>query len=145
MPFDQRSLIHREAWFPGCDGQTDTQTDTQTYGQKQKQNREAVHFFVLLFLVANLFLLLTVILLFVRAKTLYLMVIPDFSDYLGLSQPLKKKSSLLAIFFSFTESALRPIQSVSRDVRLFVCVSVRHTLETTLPEGLETSGRRAYR
>ena len=47
-------------------------------------------FFVLLFLVANLFLLLTVILLFVRAKTLYLMVIPDFSDYLGLSQPLTK-------------------------------------------------------
>ena len=41
----------------------------------------------------------------------------------------------------FTESALRPIQSVSRDVRL----SVRHTLETTLPEGLESSGRRAYR
>ena len=45
----------------------------------------------------------------------------------------------------FTESALRPIQSVSRDVRLFVCLCVRHTLETTLPEGLETSGRRAYR
>ena len=45
----------------------------------------------------------------------------------------------------FTESALRPIQSVSRDVRLCVCVSVRHTLETTLPEGLESSGRRAYR
>ena len=45
----------------------------------------------------------------------------------------------------FTESALRPIQSVSRDVRLFVSLSVRHTLETTLPEGLETSGRRAYR
>ena len=65
------------------------------------QNREAVHFFVLLFLVANLFLLLTVILLFVRAKTLYLMVIPDFSDYLGLSQPLKKKSSLFVIFFFY--------------------------------------------
>ena len=51
--------------------------------------------------------------------------------------------------YLFTESALRPIQSISRDVRLFVCVSVclfvRHTLETTLPEGLETSGRRAYR
>ena len=49
----------------------------------------------------------------------------------------------------FTESALRPNQSISRDVRifvcLFVCLSVRHTLETTLPEGLETSGRRAYR
>ena len=45
----------------------------------------------------------------------------------------------------FTESALRPIQSVSRDVRLHVCLSVRHTLETTLPEGLESSGRRAYR
>ena len=49
----------------------------------------------------------------------------------------------------FTESALRPIQSVSRDVRLFVCLFVcgfvGHTLETTLPEGLETSGRMAYR
>ena len=45
----------------------------------------------------------------------------------------------------FTESALRPIQSISRDVRLCVSLSVRHTLETTLPEGLETSGRRAYR
>ena len=49
----------------------------------------------------------------------------------------------------FTESALRPIQSISRDVRMFVCLSlclsVRHTLETTLPDGLETSGRRAYR
>ena len=61
-----------------------------TLGGGVSQNREVVHFFVLLFLVANLFLLLTVILLFVRAKTLYLMVIPDFSDYLGLSQPLKK-------------------------------------------------------
>ena len=49
----------------------------------------------------------------------------------------------------FTESALRPIQSIIRDVRmslcLFVFLFVRHTLETTLPEGLETSGRRAYR
>ena len=49
----------------------------------------------------------------------------------------------------FSESALRPIQSISCDVRLFVCLFVcgfvRHTLETTLPEGLETSGRRAYR
>ena len=45
----------------------------------------------------------------------------------------------------FTESALRPIQSISRDVRMFVLLFVRHTLETTLPEGLETSGRRAYR
>ena len=45
----------------------------------------------------------------------------------------------------FTKLALRPIQSVSRDVRIFVCLFVRHTLETTLPEGLETSGRRAYR
>ena len=45
----------------------------------------------------------------------------------------------------FTESALRPIQSISRDVRLFVCLFVLHTLETTLPKGLETSGRRAYR
>ena len=39
----------------------------------------------------------------------------------------------------FTESALRPIQSISRDVRLSVCLSVclsvGHTLETTLPEG----------
>ena len=26
-----------------------------------------------------------------------------------------------------------------------LCLSVGHTLETTLPEGLETSGRRAYR
>ena len=26
MPFDQRSLIHREAWFPGCDGQTNIRT-----------------------------------------------------------------------------------------------------------------------
>ena len=41
----------------------------------------------------------------------------------------------------FHESALRPIHSISRDVRLFV----GHTLETTLPEGLESSGRRAYR
>ena len=30
MPFDQRSLIHREAWFPGCDGQTDRQTNIRT-------------------------------------------------------------------------------------------------------------------
>ena len=49
----------------------------------------------------------------------------------------------------FTESALRPIQSISRDVRMCVCgfvsLFVRHTLETTLPEGLQTSGRRAYR
>ena len=28
---------------------------------------------------------------------------------------------------------------------LYVCMCVGHTLETTLPEGLETSGRRAYR
>ena len=49
----------------------------------------------------------------------------------------------------FNESALRPIHSISRDVRLsvslFVALFVRHTLETTLPEGLETSGRMAYR
>ena len=45
----------------------------------------------------------------------------------------------------FTESALRPIQSISRDVRMCVLIFVRHTLETTLPEGLETSGRMAYR
>ena len=45
----------------------------------------------------------------------------------------------------FNESALRPIQSISCDVRLCVSLSVGHTLETTLPEGLETSGRRAYR
>ena len=45
----------------------------------------------------------------------------------------------------FNESALRPIHSISCDVRLCVCVFVRHTLETTLPEGLETSGRMAYR
>ena len=25
-PFDQRSLIHWEAWFPGCDGHTDIST-----------------------------------------------------------------------------------------------------------------------
>ena len=43
--------------------------------------------------------------------------------------------------FFFNESALRPIHSISRDVR----PSVRHTLETTLPEGLESSGRMAYR
>ena len=53
------------------------------------------------------------------------------------------------VYLVFTESALRPIQSVSRDVRLwvclYVCMFVGHTLETTLPEGLETSGRRAYR
>ena len=48
-------------------------------------------------------------------------------------------------FLIFTESALRPIQSISHDVRMSVSLSVRHTLETTLPEGLETSGRRAYR
>ena len=47
--------------------------------------------------------------------------------------------------FLFNESALRPIHSISRDVRLCVCVCVRHTLETTLPEGLESSGRMAYR
>ena len=45
----------------------------------------------------------------------------------------------------FKESALRPILSISRDVRMFVCLFVRHTPETTLPDGLETSGRRAYR
>ena len=45
----------------------------------------------------------------------------------------------------FTEWAPRLIQSISCDVRLFVSLSVRHTLETTLPEGLESSGRRAYR
>ena len=49
----------------------------------------------------------------------------------------------------FNDLALRPIHSISRDVRLFVslCVAlfVGHTLETTLPEGLETSGRMAYR
>ena len=45
----------------------------------------------------------------------------------------------------FNESALRPIHSISRDVRLSVCGFVGHTLETTLPEGLETSGRMAYR
>ena len=48
----------------------------------------------------------------------------------------------------FTESALRPIQSISRDVRLFVCalslcIFVGHTLKTTLPKGLESSGRKA--
>ena len=30
MPFDQRSLIHQEVWFPGCDGQTDIQTHIRT-------------------------------------------------------------------------------------------------------------------
>ena len=45
----------------------------------------------------------------------------------------------------FTESALRPIQSISRDVRLSLCLFVGYTLENTPPEGLETSGRRAYR
>ena len=38
----------------------------------------------------------------------------------------------LVVYIIFTESALRPIQSISRDVRmslcLFVCLSVRHTL-----------------
>ena len=45
----------------------------------------------------------------------------------------------------FNESALKPIHSISRDVRLSLCGFVRHTLETTLPEGLESSGRMAYR
>ena len=44
----------------------------------------------------------------------------------------------------FKESALRLILSISRDVRTFVCVFVRHTPETTLPNGLETSGEREY-
>ena len=71
----------------------------------------------------------------------------------GESEPNKQKVCLVIplllpaeyTMLIFTESALRPIQSVSRDVRLSLCLSVRHTLETTLPKGLETSGRRAYR
>ena len=69
----------------------------------------------------------------------------------GLFQKLiywvKKENlkSTIKNYLIFNEWALRPIHSISRDVRLFVCVFVRHTLETTLPEGLETSGRMAYR
>ena len=70
--------------------------------------------------------------------------IPTLDISVFLHHEVRWKSSSL-----FTESALRPIQSISCDVRLFVCLSVclsvGHTLETTLPEGLETSGRRAYR
>ena len=42
--------------------------------------------------------------------------------------------------YIFTESAPRPIQSIRCDVRV-LCV-VCPLLETTLPGGLETSGRR---
>ena len=68
----------------------------------------------------------------------------------GNGNVFKNLIKTVAILFGklseiFTESALRPIQSKSRDVRMFVSLSVRHTLETTLPKGLETSGRRAYR
>ena len=52
----------------------------------------------------------------------------------------------------FTESALWAdsvyklrCPSVCLFVSLCVALFVRHTLETTLPEGLETSGRREYR
>ena len=58
-------------------------------------------------------------------------------------EPYIRESNLYKAIFN--ESALRPIHSISRNVRLCVCVCVRHTLETTLPEGLETSGRMAYR
>ena len=33
-PFDQRSLILREAWFLGCDGQTHKETKRQTDGHR---------------------------------------------------------------------------------------------------------------
>ena len=39
MPFDQRSLIHREAWFPGCDGQTQKHTDIATYRKNRPKGR----------------------------------------------------------------------------------------------------------
>ena len=43
----------------------------------------------------------------------------------------------------FTVSAPRPIQSISRRLHL-LCVVVYPFLETTLPDGLGTFGRRAY-
>ena len=46
----------------------------------------------------------------------------------------------------FTESAPRPIQSISRNVRhLSVGLSVCPRLQSPLQGGLETSGQRAYR
>ena len=48
----------------------------------------------------------------------------------------------------FTASALRPIQSTSRDVRLCVCVcvcvSVCAIAKNPLPEVVETSGQIAF-
>ena len=47
--------------------------------------------------------------------------------------------------FSLNRPLGRFSHRVAMSVCLSVCVRVRHTLETTLPDGLETSGRRAYR
>ena len=66
-------------------------------------------------------------------------------QHLGSNIAIMGIAILSCNIWIFNESALRPIHSISRDVRLSVCVFVRHTLETTLPEGLETSGRMAYR
>ena len=44
----------------------------------------------------------------------------------------------------YTEAAPKSIQSISCDVRLFVCVCVCPILEVALPDGQETSGQRAY-
>ena len=47
--------------------------------------------------------------------------------------------------FSLNRPLGRFSHRVAMSVCLSVCLCVRHTLETTLPDGLETSGRRAYR
>ena len=79
------------------------------------------------------------------ARDKYVRMAVDGRTYKYYIKISKNKPDLFEIVVIFTESALRPIQSLSRDVRLFVCLCVRHTLETTLPEGLESSGRMAYR
>ena len=61
---------------------------------------------------------------------------------LGISLALYSRRRRNTMFILlFTESALRPIQSTSRDVRLCVCVSVCAIAKHPLLEVVETSGQ----
>ena len=63
----------------------------------------------------------------------------------SLKMPPEPFKQVLGMPFSLNRPLGRFSQKVAMSVSLSLCVSVRHTLETTLPEGLEISGRRAYR
>ena len=64
------------------------------------------------------------------------------TGFLHFASLLPSLFLLILSYLIFTESAPWPIQSISRNVRVFICYC--HHLETTLSGGLESSGLMGY-